>query len=650
MDITEEGEFSFTNSSGKWEHQGPLIILNYYDRQHPRTQTVALPSSSSTSFGTAGTLSLSCTGVYETINSNDSEITIKGIFKEAEIAIPMTFTIEEDGSGFRISFNWDEITENHPMLYRVMSVEILPQFNSAVTGESGYLILPNWTGAQMFFDKQVSREIRQTVYSSNDQWEWCCNMPVFGIHRSNGTMSTLITKGEEDVKLVCRQHNELAHTNSIHPEMVVRWQQEDEPITGPRELRYSFVAPDSQTGEAYVFVAKKYREWLYQEKGLQTWSQKAEKRPEVIDYRDRFFLKFFMGYKEPHPEGRGTYHATATFAEVQEILEDLLANGVTRICAILVGWNIDGHDGMPPTRMPVDERLGGETAMRNLVEWCQSNDIMLGVHDSHGAAYKCSPEFDIDDLIRHRSGEYWESVIWSGGQAHRICPAVFLEKYVDRDINDVADLGIHGHHHLDAVGSFMPCYSEKHPLPLRSQNIACFREMFKKATAIMGSVSTEMPFGSYFDVIDGVYHCYKNPSPWHLASQAAKFRDRSIPLLNLALHGSVKLCLGVKKGKYNVPEMASWAIAPQWEVAMRTSPDFGIVAYQDVKDQLIHAYCQSYGDEGYCLETEDLLIDNYYETDNCSAIEFENGLVLEVGKDNQITLNGRVLNQNKAIA
>ncbi len=633
--LSDEGVFSFSNSSGTWTQPGPFLILNYYDRQHPRAQAVALPSASSVAFGTAGTLSLSSTGVYECSTVGNDTIKVTGIFEKIDIKLSIRFILEPDGSGFRVAIDHEDIIENHAMLYRVLSLEVLPGFNAAITGESGYLVLPNWSGARMFFNKTVSRELRQTVYSSNDQWEYCCNMPVFGIHRDNGTMSTLITAGECDSVLVCRQHYEEERVNSIHPELVYRWQQEDEIIAGPRELRYSFASAASHSGEAYVFIAKKYRDWLYAEKGLTTWTQKAQTRPEATGYRDRFMLKFFMAYKEPHPNGHGEYHATATFAEVRAILEDLLAHGVTRICAILVGWNIDGHDGMPPTRMPVDERLGGESAMRELVKWCSDQDIMLGVHDSYGAAYTCSPEFNIDELIRHRSGEYWESIIWSGGQAHKVCPAVYIEKYVPRDLADIAALGVHGHHHIDAVGSFMPCFSKQHPLPLRRDNIECNRKMFEMATSVIGSVSTEMPFGSYFDLLDGVYHCYKNLSAWHASSAAAKFRDESIPLLLIVLHGSVKLCMGIKKGQDKIAEMAAWGIAPQWEVGMRTSPQFGIVAYNEVKEQLIDAYFRTYGDNGYCLKTEPMLINDYRElTNGIKELEFDNGSVLEVDIEN----------------
>lgn len=242
--------------------------------------------------------------------------------------------------------------------------------------------------------------------------------------------------------------------------------------------------------------------------------------------------------------------------------------------------------------------------MRELIAWCREKDIMLCVHDSYGASYTCSTEHNLDDLIYHRSGEYWESVIWSGGQAHRVCPTVYLEKYVRRDIPMIAALGVHGHHHLDAVGSFMPCFSDKHPLKERSGTIACNREMFRISTAIMGSVSTEMPFGPYFDVIDGIFHSYLHPSAWHLASPAHWFYDKSVPLLPLALHGSVRLQQGIKEKTDTLAEMAGWGIAPQWEVASRVSPHFGIISYEKAREKLISYYRRFYGDGGCSLKLE----------------------------------------------
>jgi hypothetical protein len=97
------------------------------------------------------------------------------------------------------------VSENLPRLYRILGLEFLPEFGAARTGEKGYLTLPNWYGCQMFFDKDYPREVWQTVYSSNDQWEHMCNAPVFGITRQQGTLCGLITQGDYNTQEILRQ-------------------------------------------------------------------------------------------------------------------------------------------------------------------------------------------------------------------------------------------------------------------------------------------------------------------------------------------------------------------------------------------------------------------------------------------------------------
>jgi hypothetical protein len=611
LTITEDGRFNFTQGSTCWENSA-LAVVNYYDRQHPRPEAVMLPSSTSVQFGTPGTLSMSAKGFFELEKVDETAIKVQANFPQIDLSFPFTMTLDEVSNGFRILFESDDIVENRSSLYRILSVEFLPCFGAATTGDEGYLVLPNWCGSKMNFNHTVSRELRQTIYSSNDQWEFNCNMPVFGINRSFGTLSCVVAAGENDAKIVCRQHWEENALNSAHPEFVLRWEQQDELISGPRELRYSFAPAEYEHGEGYVHVGHQYRKWLEAERNLQSWDEKAATRPEAVDYRDRFFLKIFMGYKEPTAEGTGQYHSTCTFEETQEILEDLQSRGIKNICAILVGWGIDGHDGKTPTRFPVDERLGGEEGMRALTAWCKEQDIMLGVHDSYGGSYTCSEEHNTDDLIHHRSGEYWESVIWSGGQCHRICPEVYLEKHVKRDIPMISNLGIHGHHHIDAVGAFMPCYSQDHPLTLRSANIACNREMFKVATGTIGSVSTEMPFGSYFDVVDGFYHSYTHLFSWFRGCKAAQFSDGLIPLLALATHGSIKSMHSVS-GKIELAHMAAYGLTPQAEVCVRPSPLFGVPAYDDAKERIVQSYELFYGESGLSTLTESREIVAIYE-------------------------------------
>jgi hypothetical protein len=579
-----------------WESPGPVCQVHYYDRQHPRPATVAAPSQSAHAFGTAGTPSLSSRGEIAVQRHTAHEQLVLARFPNIELEIVLHFLERADGQGFTVRIDDADIVERNPLLYRLLSIELLPEFGAATTGEPGYLTLPNWSGCQTFFNKDYPREVRQTIYSSNDQWEHVCNMPVFGITRAQGTLCGLVAAGDCDAELITRVHWERAHTNSTHPALIYRWEQQDDRIPGRREVRYTFAPAEYAGGEGYVFLGNMYRQFLHAERGLQTWDEKGAIRPEATDYLDRFFLKIFMAYKDPVEDGKGPYHPVCTFAQARQILEACQARGMAKITAILVGWGQDGHDGMPPTRFPVDERLGGEAGFRELIAWCQAHDVQLGVHDSYGGAYPCSPEFDEQELIQHRTGEAWTSIIWSGGRSHNICPAVFLDKYVKRDVPAIAALGVHGHHHVDAIGSFMPCYSPEHPVEQRAAYMDKIRAMFTFITDTMGGVSTEYPFGPYFAVVDGFFHSYTHPSPWHRASPVGRYLfDRTIPLLMVAVHGSINCCESVKDTPAYRAMLIDWGISPEWEVCWRPSENFGIPAYETVADVLADTYHYCYG-------------------------------------------------------
>ncbi len=619
LTLDTTGQLAFRLAGQRlWEAKA-LCVLHYYDRQHPRAQQVLVPWNDSQALGTMGTLSLSTRSTLAIQQLDERTANLEMSFDTLHVQITLRIELEESGDGFDVLLAVDGQREQLPRLYRLLGLELLPEFGAARTGEQGYLTLPNWYGCQTFFDQAYPREVWQTIYSSNDQWEHVCNAPVFGITRAQGTLCGLVAEGDEDAQLVCRRHWEAAQANSVHPYLVWRWQQQDEVVAGPRRVRYRFAHPDCPEGEGYAFVGVQYRRFLRAERGVQSWAEKARTRPEAAAYAGRFFLKVFMAYKEPHPDGKGQYHCTCTCDEAGEILRQCLARGMKRLTVILVGWGQDGHDGKCPTYLPVDERVGGETKMRELVAWCKSKDIQLGVHTSHNAAYPCSEEFDVDDLIRHRSGEYWESIVWSGGQAHRICPTVSLNKHVKRDLPALARLGFHGHHHYDAIGGFVCCHAPQHPVTQRSEYMRLIREECRVAIQTMGSLSTEMPYGQYFGVMDGFFHSFSQPGAYlRNCAVGRHFLDRSVPLLGVALHGSHNCGESVGVGKGATPgdrllALLDLGLTPQYEVCMRPSPAFGIPAYAERAALLEEAYRFTCGADGYVSRLGRLDIDGRWE-------------------------------------
>ncbi len=590
---------TFTGGGADWALQGPLFVVHLYDRRHPRREQCAIPCESAVSLGTPGTISYGARSslTVEPLDGRTAcvHVRIENLLLEIDVQV----ALDPDGLGFRVTLPADAVREGNPDLYRLLAIEILPQFGAARTGEDGYLVLPNWCGCITRFDKDYPREIWQTVYSSNDQWEQVCNMGLFGIARAGGTLCGIITAGDMDAQLVCRSHWERAQLNSVHAALVYRWEQQDPLVAGPREIAYRVTPSGWDGGEGYLFCGREYRRFLRARRGLLTWDEKRTERPAAVDYAGRYFLKIFMANKTPQADGRGDYRCCCTFDEARAILEDCRRRGITRLTAVLTGWGLDGHDGRYPSRFPVDERLGGEAGLKRLLVWCRETDILLSVHDGYGASYACSPEHDPADLVRHRSGERWQSIVWSGGQCNQLCPAVALRKYVRRDMPALRELGIAGHLHIDAVGSFMPCFDPAHPLTERAQVIEQVRGMFQTAIQELGSVSTEMPFGPYFDVVDGFFHSYSHPYAWHMASPMGRFFfDRSVPLVPAVVNGSLHCCEALGPGD-NWLRLLDFGLSPQSEVCTRRSPEFGIAEYATMADRLEQGYARFYGPGGF---------------------------------------------------
>ncbi|MDA1040810.1 MAG: DUF5696 domain-containing protein [Planctomycetota bacterium] len=71
-----------------------------------------------------------------------------------------------------------------------------------------------------------------------------------------------------------------------------------------------------------------------------------------------------------------------TFAEAGVALRKLKEAGIEKIHTMCVGWNARGHDGLYPTRFPIDARLGGETGFRELCKLGDELGYHINVHDN----------------------------------------------------------------------------------------------------------------------------------------------------------------------------------------------------------------------------------------------------------------------------
>ena len=73
-------------------------------------------------------------------------------------------------------------------------------------------------------------------------------------------------------------------------------------------------------------------------------------------------------------------HVAATFDDVSELLDVFQAHGIDKAEICLVGWNKSGHDGRWPQPFPVEERLGGEEALKRLTAKARAMGYAMVCH------------------------------------------------------------------------------------------------------------------------------------------------------------------------------------------------------------------------------------------------------------------------------
>jgi hypothetical protein len=269
----------------------------------------------------------------------------------------------------------------------------------------------------------------------------------------------------------------------------------------------------------------------------------------------------------------------------------------------MVGWNHEGHDGRYPSRFPVNPIEGGEKAFRELIEWGQEEGIIISVHDNIYDSHEIGEDFRRDELIVLRDGSEWRNIPWGGGLTYKLCP-ICVPRLVERDFPKMKAMGINGNYYLDAVAAFFPCHSPVHPAN-RGEFIAAMRKVFTYTRNLFGTLSLEVPYGAYFDLMDGVYTDDSIMGLDQFTDFRKNFIDEVVPFLPVALHNSIRYNR-TGKGRADALRALAWGAMPFIEIAARsTEGAHSMPLYEEKRLFAMECYklcCEEHVD----LLTEDL--------------------------------------------
>lgn len=295
------------------------------------------------------------------------------------------------------------------------------------------------------------------------------------------------------------------------------------------------------SNSTYVDMAKRYRRYQMEERGVLPLKEKIKTRPILNEIKDAVEIRIRQGWKPAPPtvleqtlENEPEMHVACTFDRVKDLVDELKAQGVKKAEICLVGWNVSGHDGRWPDAFPVEEKLGGEKKLKELIKYAQDNGYLIVCHSNSTDCYNISKKWK-DGKMRlvEKSGEPKKCAQpWSGGNMYSVCPKIAYENSMEM-LPEIQKLGFKGAHYIDvmSINQPSPCFDGDHPVNAR-QALEYYNKIGKMSVDLFGGFSSEGSFDDYAPVLDvGLYVKFGLVNkPCH---------DEGIPFWEICYHGII---------------------------------------------------------------------------------------------------------------
>ncbi len=434
-----------------------------------------------------------------------------------------------------------EIYEDNPDIYRLFAIDLFPGLMLAEEKDS--LLLPILSGMRCKPGNKPKITERFLIYGEQERWELFPTLPFCAVDAIKGGLMALSVKGASDTE--CRVNTDGAGCGTIGLGFSFRryW---NDPIDF--ENRNILFIPIPAGERADIFCSKRIRRHVVNDLKKPTLTQRAKESPEVAYLLKAYIMKMFFAIEncgimmyEKDKNDPVTYKRVMTFKQAQTCLQKIHDAGITSVLTEMVGWNPRGHDGMYPTRLPPDERLGGEMDFRELILFGNNLGYHMSVHDNYIDSYKVAPNWDPETTIHDMFGEPLVSGFWGGGINYRQWPLAFSYERLEGEMRRVREYGVRGMYYCDGMGTPLEVnYHPRHRGP-RSEYAKGICRILETAKKVAGSVGTEVGFLYCIVPADCIattgwdWDLKKIRPLWPITVLC----DELLPIWHLALHGLI---------------------------------------------------------------------------------------------------------------
>ncbi len=272
----------------------------------------------------------------------------------------------------------------------ITELTILPYFGAASTEETGFLFVPEGSGAIINFNNGKTN--LSGYYAQLYGWDYGMKrdvvvnetraaFPVFGISHADGSMISII----DDYSSIATVQADIAGKRHSYNyayasyEVVHGSKTEISARNDTTLVSYEKALPEGGIKQTYRFLdgntysdmAKAYREDLLEKypDWKMTENENAPVAVELIGAVDR--VKQVVGMPVTLPEVLTSFDAAET------IMSDLAAGGYSNLAVSYVGWMNGGIDHSLPKNIDITSGMGGKKGLESLVSKAESLGIDL---------------------------------------------------------------------------------------------------------------------------------------------------------------------------------------------------------------------------------------------------------------------------------
>lgn len=402
-------------------------------------------------------------------------------------------------------------------------IEFTDDIFSAKAVDDGYFVIADFRNAGSYLCRFTDKKDEEAVLKQN-------LMPIFGVKKFNFTALAVA------VGMKSCFHIHIKVKDNKYSAALRFVLDKNEPYED-----VSFEIHRLAEGADYNAMAREYRKYQLDRGACLPLAERIKSNPALAYAAEAVEIRIRMGWKPAPPkvleqtaENEPEMRVACTFDRVKDIIDELKNQGVDKAQICLVGWNKSGHDGRWPQIFPVEEKLGGEKKLKELIRYAKDNGYQIVCHTNSTDWYSISGGFAKEkSVLKKADGSFSvNSLAWSGGTMYDLCPVKAYE-IAKTELPKVAELGFSGLHYIDVM-SVVPlrrCYDKNHPATEKDTG-----ELYAKigglSHSLFGGFASEGAYDFAAAYLD--YALYVS-----FEGEPGKLFDEEIPLWQLVYHGII---------------------------------------------------------------------------------------------------------------